>query len=79
MMGAGTSKEEQMTELHRTFNLDDGDASYSTLVSAHRGLDERQSAALNARLVLILMNHIGDKAVIEAAIAAAVTSAPEAG
>jgi hypothetical protein len=49
--------------------LPDPDAAYRALVSAHRGLDEAQSAALNTRLVLILANHIGDPRVIEEAIA----------
>ncbi|HRD75852.1 MAG TPA: DUF2783 domain-containing protein [Hyphomicrobiaceae bacterium] len=64
-----------MPALHRDYNLADGDAIYAELVAAHRGLDERQSAALNARLVLILANHIGDTAVLREAIAAALASA----
>lgn len=38
----------------------DGDALYAALMQAHTGLTEAQSHALNARLVLILMNEIGD-------------------
>lgn len=44
------------------------DAAYERLVDAHRGLDERASRALDARLVLILANHIGDLEVVEEAI-----------
>ena len=40
-------------------NLRDPDATYATLLAAHRDLSEAQSQALNARLILILMNHLG--------------------
>ena len=49
-------------------NIDDIDALYADLVAAHRGLSAEASAALNAELVLILMNHIGDPEVIRAAL-----------
>ncbi len=48
-----------------------GDEFYERLVAAHRGLSEADSGALNARLVLLLANHIGDLAVIDTALAAA--------
>jgi hypothetical protein len=48
-----------------------GDAFYEQLVAAHRGLDDAASGALNARLVLLLANHVGDPAVVAEAIAAA--------
>ncbi len=44
------------------------DAAFRALVEAHRGLSESESAALNARLLLILANHIGDQEVLEQAI-----------
>jgi hypothetical protein len=44
------------------------DMAYAALVAAHRGLDAEASADLNARLVLILANHIGDPAVLQEAI-----------
>ena len=50
-----------------------GDDAYAALMAAHDGLSDDDSARLNVRLVLLLMNHIGDRAVIEAAIAAART------
>ena len=50
-----------------------GDDVYAALTAAHEGLSDDDSARLNVRLVLLLMNHIGDRAVIEAAIAAART------
>ena len=50
-----------------------GDDVYAALMAAHEGLSDDDSARLNVRLVLLLMNHIGDPRVIEAAIAAART------
>jgi hypothetical protein len=49
----------------------DPDAAYRRLVEAHRGRTEEESADLNARLVLVLANHIGDIAVLEEALALA--------
>ncbi len=49
----------------------DPDAAYRLLVEAHRGLDAEASAALDAALVLLLANHVGDAEVFRAAIAAA--------
>jgi hypothetical protein len=49
----------------------DPDAAYVTLVEARRGLSEGEAAALDAKLVLILANHIGDLAVLNEAIALA--------
>jgi hypothetical protein len=37
-----------------------GDAFYSALMDTHEGLSEHESHALNARLILILANEIGD-------------------
>lgn len=54
-----------------------GDDVYAALMAAHDGLSDDDSARLNARLVLLLMNHIGDARVIEAAIAAARLSAKD--
>lgn len=59
--------------LQRTARFKDPDAVYAALVEAHRGLDANASAALNARLVLILANHIGDDAVIREALEVAVS------
>jgi hypothetical protein len=49
----------------------DGDEFYAILVQAHEGLSFEDSAALNARLVLILANAIGDIEVLKKAIEAA--------
>lgn len=48
-----------------------GDHLYNTLLDAHKGLPTAHSHRLNARLVLILMNHIGDAGVVESAISLA--------
>ena len=48
-----------------------GDDFYELLIDSHRGLGDAQSELLNARLVLILANHIGDLNVLRQALAAA--------
>jgi hypothetical protein len=60
-----------MTVLRTEPNLQNPDAAYEVLVEAHRGISESESAALNARLVLILSNHIGDLGVLKDAISLA--------
>jgi Protein of unknown function (DUF2783) len=55
----------------KPFNFTDGDAFYEALIQAHDGLTEAQSHALNARLVLILANLIGDNTELQAALDAA--------
>jgi len=52
-------------------NIPDVDGFYAKLLACHKGLSEPQSHALNARLVLILANHIGDADTLEAALALA--------
>lgn len=47
------------------------DDAFRMVVEAHRGLDPVQSADLDAALVLILANHIGDADVLAQAIALA--------
>lgn len=53
------------------------DEAYALLVEARRGLTAEDSAALDARLVLILANHIGDLDVLSEAIALAKAAARE--
>jgi len=57
--------------LNTSPNLADADGFYDELLGAHQGLDKAQSDALNARLVLILANHIGDREVLRQAFVAA--------
>jgi hypothetical protein len=52
-------------------NLEDPDAVYAAIIEAHAGLSEVDSAALNARLVLLLANHIGEESVLREALATA--------
>lgn len=52
-------------------NIGDPDGFYETLVEAHEGLSQAQSAALNARLVFLLANQVGDPAVLRECVAAA--------
>jgi len=47
------------------------DEFYEALLHAHRGLSEEQSQQLNARLILLLANHVGDLDVLREALAAA--------
>ncbi|WP_439119425.1 DUF2783 domain-containing protein [Marivita sp.] len=52
-------------------NIPDPDGFYAELLNAHDGLSDDDSIAFNARLILILANHIGDRAVLTDALAAA--------
>jgi hypothetical protein len=44
---------------------------YEALINAHRGLTDEQSQVLNAKLILLLANHVGDMDVLRGALAAA--------
>lgn len=52
-------------------NITDPDGFYQELLSAHEGLSKEDSDAFNARLILTLANHIGDRDVLRAALGAA--------
>ena len=52
-------------------NLEAPDPFYEALIDTHRDLSEAQSHALNARLVLLLANHIGRHDVLLEALRAA--------
>lgn len=56
----------------------DPDLAYRDIAEAHRGLTAAESAALNARLVLILANQIGDHDLLNAALSLAKTAGSEA-
>lgn len=43
-----------------TANLNDPDRFYEALIAAHERLSKEESDAFNARLILLLANHIGD-------------------
>ena len=53
-----------------------GDDFYEALIETHRGLSDEQSQLVNARLVLLLANHIGDLRVLREALAAARAGVP---
>ena len=53
-----------MTMLITDPNISDPDGFYAELLALHEGHDKERSDAINARLVLILANHIGDRAVL---------------
>ena len=52
-------------------NWTDADGFYELLLDAHQGLQPDQSQLLNARLILLLANQIGDANVLASCIAAA--------
>jgi hypothetical protein len=54
-----------------TLNQQDADGFYEQLLDAHEGLSEQQSALLNARLILLLANQVGDAKVLKECVEAA--------
>ena len=63
-----------MSTLILTPKIPNGDDFYEKLLNAHEGLSKEQSDALNARLILVLSNHIGDMDILEQALNAAKTA-----
>ena len=57
-----------MSKLDTAVNLSRHDEFYQQLLDLHKGRSEEESARINARLILILMNQIGDDQIVEAAI-----------
>ena len=60
-----------MSHLITTPNLSAPDDFYEALIDTHQGLSTADSHALNARLVLLLANHIGSLDVLREALQAA--------
>jgi hypothetical protein len=60
-----------MATLNTEPNLTVPDEFYERLIATHRDLTDAQSALVNAKLVLLLANHIGDADVLAQALAAA--------
>lgn len=60
-----------MMTLNTKPNLSSPDDFYAELISSHEGLTDEDSAAFNARLILLLANHIGDNSVLSEALEAA--------
>ncbi|WP_416138703.1 DUF2783 domain-containing protein [Halomonas sp. HK25] len=60
-----------MHRLELSPNFSDPDAFYATLTDLHRERSEAESERINARLILLLANHIGEQRVLEEALAIA--------
>ena len=60
-----------MKHLRTDPRIDDPDALYAALMGAHRDLDAAASRKLDAKLILLLANHIGDLEVLREALAIA--------
>lgn len=60
--------------LRRTLNLARPDDIYDAIVDAHKGLSDEQSRTFDAKLILLLVNHIGDEDVIREALKEAAAS-----
>lgn len=57
-----------MNDLNTEPNIEDPDGFYAELIAAHEGLSDDESAAFNARLILLLANHIGDRSLLRQAL-----------
>ena len=55
--------------LRRSLNLARPDEIYNAIVDAHKDLDDEQCRAFDARLILLLVNHVGDADAIREALA----------
>lgn len=60
-----------MAQLNTQANIKVPDEFYAELLAIHEGLSKAQSDALNARLILLLANHIADRQVLSQALLAA--------
>ena len=52
-------------KLHTEPRIDDPDDFYAALIALHNGLSPEQSQKLNSKLVLLMANQIGDRAVLD--------------
>jgi hypothetical protein len=66
-----------VSRLETAPRLDDPDGLFQALVEAHRGLAPEESRRLDARIILLLANHVGQVAIVREAIAAAGAAAPK--
>ena len=75
----GTQLSSLLSLLNTQPNIPAPDDFYQELVDMHRDLSEQQSALVNAKLILLLANHVGDLVVLREAMRAARQDiAPEA-
>ncbi len=63
-----------MTKLNTEAHIARPDDFYAALIALHEGRSKAESDAINARLILILANHIGDQGVLQEALTAAADS-----
>ena len=60
-----------MTSMKTSLHFQDSDTFYEQLLDAHQGLSREQSELLNARLILLLANQVGDAHVLRQCVEAA--------
>lgn len=52
-------------------NIPDPDGFYQELIDSQRDMSEAEAELMNCKLILVLANHIGDRAVLREALKAA--------
>lgn len=60
-----------MSELNLEPNFSDPDAFYAALADTHRDRSPRDSEQINARLILLLANQVGEQSILQQALAIA--------
>ncbi len=63
-----------MQKLNLEPNLSRTDDFYQMLIDMHQGLDDAESQMVNAKLILLLSNHIGDVGILQQAMEIARTA-----
>ena len=66
---AGGLKVAVAGKLRTDIGVSDPDGFYARLIELHQGLSQEQSNKVNAKLILLLANHIGDDEVLDEALA----------
>ena len=64
-------------KLHTEPRIEDPDDFYARLIALHAGLSPAQSENLNCKLILLMANHIGDRAVLDEMLEATRTNNPQ--
>ena len=64
-----------MSKLNLTPNIAGADDFYAELLEIHEGKSKETSDAINARLILLLANHVGDRAILSDAMQKAADAA----
>lgn len=57
-----------MSALNHQPNIPDPDGFYEALIACQRDLDDAQAELFQARLLLVLANHVGDRQVLDEAM-----------